>query len=85
MASLLDRFQALIENSSDAISMVNEDGSVVYASASTAKLLGYQPDELQGQNGLDLLHPQDRAHSLRTPRTVVAEPLSHNRTQARVR
>jgi PAS domain S-box-containing protein len=85
MASSLDRFQALIENSPDAISLVNEEGRVVYASASTAKVLGYQPEELLGQNGLDLLHPEDRDHSLRTLRKVGMEPLSHNRMQARVR
>jgi PAS domain S-box-containing protein len=78
-------FRALIENSPDAIALVNPEGQVLYASASTAKVLGYQPDELLGSNGLDLLHPQDRDHSARTLEKVVAVPQSHNRVQARLR
>lgn len=78
-------FQALIDNSSDAISLVNEEGRVLYASASTAKVLGYQPEELLGRNGLDLLHPQDRDHSVRTLKKVLAQPQWPNRMQARFR
>ena len=57
----------------------------MYASASTAKILGYQPKELLGRNGLDLLHPQDRDRSLETLKKVLAQPQSHNRMEARVR
>lgn len=80
-----ERFQALIENSADAISLVNPDGRVLYANASTANVLGYRPEELLGQNGLDLLHPQDRDHSVRALKTVLAEPQRPKRTQVRVR
>lgn len=85
MASSLKCFRSLIENSPDAISLVSPEGKVMYASASTAKILGYQPKELLGRNGLDLLHPQDRDRSLRTLKQVLAEPHSHNRIEARVR
>ena len=60
MGDSLERFQALIENSSDALSLINEEGRVLYASAPTATVLGYPPEELLGRNGFDLLHPQDR-------------------------
>lgn len=85
MKSSLEQFQALIDNSPDAISLLNAEGQVLYASASTAKVLGYEPEELLGRNGLDLLHPQDRDHSVQTLKKAMAEPQSHNRTQARVR
>ena len=85
MSSSLKRFRSLIENSPDAISLVNPEGKVMYASASTAKILGYQPKELLGRNGLDLLHPQDRDRSLETLKKVLAQPQSHNRMEARVR
>ena len=85
MAGTAERFQALVENSPDAISLVDAEGQVLYASASTARVLGYQPEELLGRNGLDLLHPQDRDHSIRTLKIVLAEPQSPTRTQVRVR
>jgi PAS domain S-box-containing protein len=53
------RFRALIENSSDAITLTRADGTVVYASPATSRLLGYSPDEYAAQNPPDLLHPDD--------------------------
>lgn len=85
MPRSLEQFQALVENSSDAISLVDQEGQILYASASTAAVLGYQPEELLGRNGLDLVHPLDRDHTARTLRKALAEPKSPNRTQARVR
>jgi PAS domain S-box-containing protein len=53
------RFQALVENSSDAIFLASPEGKVLYASASTARLLGYSAQELVGRNALELIHPED--------------------------
>jgi PAS domain S-box-containing protein len=53
------RFRALIENSSDAISIFDPDGKVTYASASTARVLGYQPHDLVGRSAFELIHPDD--------------------------
>jgi PAS domain S-box-containing protein len=81
----LDSFRALIENSSDAIFLVNPNTEIMYASASTAKVLGYQPEELLGRNGLELLHPQDREDSNRALKEVLAKPDSPTQMHARVR
>lgn len=78
-------FRALVENSSDAIVLMNAETRITYASPSTSKVLGYQPEELLGRNGLDLVHPQDRDHSGRSLTEVLVEPRSPNRIQARVR
>lgn len=85
MAASLDGFRALIENSSDAIFLVNAKTEIMYASPSTAKVLGYQPEELLGVNGLELVHPQDREHSSQTLREVIAKPESPLQMHARVR
>ena len=85
MADSLERFQALIENSSDALSLINAEGQVLYASAPTATVLGYPPEELLGQNGFDLLHPEDREHCVETLRKVLAEPRRADQMQVRVR
>jgi|SRR5579862_720206 len=85
MATSLNGFRALIENSSDAIFLVNPRTEIIYASASTAKVLGYQPEELLGRNGLELLHPQDREDSRRALKEVLAKPDSPLQMHARVR
>src|SRR6266849_1364868 len=53
------RFRALIEHSSDAISLLTADSSVMYASPSTRRVTGYSAEELIGRNGFPLLHPED--------------------------
>jgi len=53
------RFRALIEHSSDAISLHSADGTVTYASPSTRRVTGYTAEELLGRNGFTLLHPED--------------------------
>ena len=84
-ATTLDGFRALIENSSDAIFLVNAETEIMYASPSTAKVLGYEPEELLGRNGLELVHPHDREDSTRTLKEVIAKPHSPLQMNARVR
>jgi len=57
------RFRALIENSSDAIAIIDPHSTVIYASASTRRVLGYQPEEFVGRVVMDLLHPNDQVHA----------------------
>ena len=46
------RFRALIENSSDAVTLLNSEGRFLYISASAQRVLGYAPEELVGQKRL---------------------------------
>ncbi len=85
MAATLEGFRALIENSSEAIFLVNAETEIMYASASTARILGYQPEELLGRNGLELVHPEDRDHSGRALQEVLAKPQRPLQMHARVR
>jgi diguanylate cyclase (GGDEF)-like protein/PAS domain S-box-containing protein len=57
------RFRALIEHSSDLVSVLDAGGHVVYASSSTARVLGASPDQQLGRRLEDLVHPEDRAHA----------------------
>jgi PAS domain S-box-containing protein len=56
-----EHFRSLIENSSDAIAVLDVNGVILYESSSSERLLGYEPIELVGRNMIDLVHPEDLA------------------------
>ncbi|AZH26460.1 PAS domain S-box protein [Haloplanus aerogenes] len=55
-----ERFQAFVEGSSDIITVLGSGGVVEYVSPSVERILGYDPDELVGENAFDIIHPEDR-------------------------
>ncbi|HEX5717338.1 MAG TPA: EAL domain-containing protein [Thermoanaerobaculia bacterium] len=55
-----ERFRALVQNASDMISILDPDGSVLYASPSHQRLLGHAPEDFVGGNFLDFVHYEDR-------------------------
>jgi PAS domain S-box-containing protein len=52
-------FYSLIQNSSDIITILKENGIISYESPSLKRALGYAPDELIGRNAFELVHPDD--------------------------
>lgn len=85
MAASFQGFRSLIENSPDAISLIDTQGEILYGSPSTTKLFGYLPEELVGRNCLDLIHPEDRDHSSRALQEVLYKPPGPLQWDARVR
>jgi two-component system, cell cycle sensor histidine kinase and response regulator CckA len=53
-------FRALIEHAHDIVVLLGTDGSILYQSPSTERVLGYPPGDLVGTSVLDLVHPVDR-------------------------
>jgi PAS domain S-box-containing protein len=80
-----NRFRALIENSSDAVALLNAEGRFLYTSASAQRVLGYAPEELVGQNAFELIHPDDREVMLAGFMEAVQKPREAATTQLRVR
>ena len=78
-------FKSLIENSPDAISLIDTQGEILYGSATTTKMFGYQPDELVGRNCLDLVHPEDLDYSSWALQEVLAQPQGRLQWDVRVR
>ncbi len=54
-----ERFRALVQNSSDMITVVSPDGSVVYQAPSVHAVLGYDPAALEGSNLSEIVDPDD--------------------------
>jgi PAS domain S-box-containing protein len=64
-----ERFRLLTENSTDVVTRESSDGTWLYVSPASRRLLGYEPEELVGRSAWSLLHPEDfdaLAHSYDT-------------------
>lgn len=59
MCSREDRFRVMVENSYDAILLLDEDLRTVYRSPSTTHIMGFSDNERLGQSYLELTHPDD--------------------------
>lgn len=53
------RFRALIDNSFDLISMIDEKGRIIYQSPAGERMLGYEPGDTIGKAAIDFIHPDD--------------------------
>jgi PAS domain S-box-containing protein len=54
-----ERFRALIESSSDGITVLDAEGRMKYQSPSVARITGYEPDGGVGKTSFDLVYPDD--------------------------
>ncbi|MFW5773431.1 MAG: PAS domain S-box protein [Tangfeifania sp.] len=52
-------YQALIENSTDVVSILDEKSTIIYESPSHKHILGYDTNELIGDSGFSYIHPDD--------------------------
>ena len=53
------RFEKLIEHSVEVIPVLDADGVITYVSPSARSVLGYEPEELVGENAFEYVHPDD--------------------------
>jgi len=58
------RFEALVQHSSDVITIVDPDTVIRYTSPTVLQIFGYQPSEIEGKRLAELVHPDD------VPRTL---------------
>ncbi|HWF24385.1 MAG TPA: PAS domain S-box protein [Solirubrobacteraceae bacterium] len=56
-----ERFRLLAENSTDVISRVSTDGTLLYVSPASQEVYGYDPKELIGRTARTDVHPEDAA------------------------
>jgi diguanylate cyclase (GGDEF)-like protein/PAS domain S-box-containing protein len=58
------RFSSLVQNSSDLITVLSGDSTVLYQSPSIEAVLGYTADEVTGRSFAELLHPSEQGRIL---------------------
>jgi PAS domain S-box-containing protein len=56
-------FRALVEHSGEAVTIVNEQGVVVYQNPTMGKVVGRPPEWFEGRTPLDLMPPDDAARA----------------------
>ena len=68
------RFRTLVEQSSDAIFIVEPGGHFDFVTSAVERVLGYHPDEIIGRNGFDDIHPDDRGRVEDQFSTLIQDP-----------
>jgi len=69
-----ERYRQLAQNSPDAITIINPDGSFRYISPAAEQILGYTPEEAIEHMGFDHVHPEDRAPTLAAYARILENP-----------
>jgi len=80
-----ERFRLLTENASDVVIVLDEGGTVSYASPSVRQVGGYEPEELIGRNAVELAHPDDLALVANALRIAAAHPGERVTLEVRLR
>jgi len=77
-----ERFRALVENSSDALMLIDGEMRIGYVTPSSHRLLGWNADDMIGRSIFDFVHADDRepagaraADALKSPNEPVAAEL----------
>lgn len=77
------KFRLISENVADLITLMNDDGTCLYASQSYLNL-GYDPDALVGRSILEIVHPDD-VEKLRTALALVVTSFKGSSLDFRIR
>jgi diguanylate cyclase (GGDEF)-like protein/PAS domain S-box-containing protein len=78
-------FGALVQRSSDAAMVLDPDGTIRYASPAVNDQFGYEPGELVGRSGWELIHPDDVEATIAAFRGVGDEPGRHGTAELRIK
>lgn len=52
----------MVQNSSDVVMILEDDGTVRYISPAVERVLGYRPEDFVGTLAYDYVHPEDVEH-----------------------
>jgi PAS domain S-box-containing protein len=78
------RFRALIENSSDEISILDASGTLIYKSPASNPTLGYSSMAFISKNFLRLVHPDDQELVQKILADLIRDPSYHPRERFRL-
>lgn len=79
-----DKLGTLMRQISEGISLVNAEGTIVYASPAASHVLGYQSTERVGRSWFEIYHPEDVGRVRSVLSSLMREPGSHFAFEARM-
>lgn len=80
-----ERFRSLVQNASDMVTVIDEDGLISYQSPSIERILGYTPAEVEQRRLTEFMHPDDAARALSDLERIVELERGTVRFEARWR
>ncbi|HEU5101984.1 MAG TPA: PAS domain S-box protein, partial [Roseiflexaceae bacterium] len=78
-------YRSLIENTSDGIAIIGTNGNFSYVNPAYERIWGWSADELIGRPFVELIHPDDIAHSTNSLGKLLTEPDGVSGGEVRVR
>jgi PAS domain S-box-containing protein len=78
-------FQALIENASDLIVILDADGKIRYESPSVERIIGYKPKERTGKSVFEFVHPEDMENATQSLSQLLRDASIAIRIETRIR
>ena len=66
------RFRTVVQSSWDVFHLVGVDGTILYESPAVTRILGFQPEEMEGRNIMEFVHPEDLAQIAKAPDELTA-------------
>jgi PAS domain S-box-containing protein len=79
-----ERYRTLVERTYDLISEANTEGRFLYLSANHKEILGYEPEELEGKNIFENIHPDDTEPAKREFQRIM-ETFSSGQVEFRIK
>jgi diguanylate cyclase (GGDEF)-like protein/PAS domain S-box-containing protein len=79
------RFRSLLQNSTDAICVVDANSQIVTMTPAIESVTGYPPEEYLGKGGFEFLHPEDTGGAAQLYADAVAQPGRVIRTELRTK
>lgn len=79
------KYRALLENAYDLITVVDAQGTILYQSPSTARLLARPQGQMLGLSVFDEVHPDDHPFLVRALMQLLEDPSSEARADIRVK
>ncbi|HEU4848283.1 MAG TPA: PAS domain S-box protein, partial [Rubrobacteraceae bacterium] len=79
-----ERYRSLVQNTSDIITILDADGTIIYISPAAERMMGYKPEERVGTNAFDSVHPDDRERASGIFAEILKTPGSHLPLEFRV-
>ncbi len=79
------RFRSLIENGAEQISILSQDGTLLYENPTTRTILNYAHGSLIGQSVWDIVHPDDLSRLRAEFELLLQNPDAHPRDEFRLR